>query len=414
MRILLISQHFYPESFKCNDVAFDLAKRGNKVTVLTGIPNYPKGSFFDGYGLFKKRREKVKGVRIIRLPLIPRGKSRAIELVLNYFSWSIIATIWMCFHALVHKYDCVLVHETSPVMQAFPAVVVKKIQKIPFYFWVLDLWPESLCCAGDVNNKHILGFFEGMVRYLYKQADKILISSKGFKRSICEKGNFASKIVYFPNWAEDVFKNDTPYQIPELPDGFKIMFAGNIGEAQDFDHIMEAALLLKDNKDIKFVLVGDGRKRAWIEDFVKKEQLQETVHLMGRHPLQAMPAFFNKADVMLVSLKNSTIFNLTAPAKLQAYMASAKPIAAMLNGEGAGLVKEAKCGMAVPAEDAEGLAKIILELYSLDAGALRTMGENGKYFCDLHFNKDKCIDHLCDMFDEDILVSDIVDEKIAS
>lgn len=414
MRVLLISQHFYPESFKCNDVAFDLVKRGHKVTVLTGIPNYPKGSFFDGYGLFKKRREKVKGVKIIRLPLIPRGKSRAIELALNYFSWSIIASVWIFFHSLIHKYDCVLVHETSPVMQAFPAVIVKKIQKIPFYFWVLDLWPESLCCAGNIKNKYIIGFFESMVRYLYKLSDKILISSKGFKHSICEKGNFANKIVYFPNWAEDVFNNDSSYSTPDLPEGFKIMFAGNIGEAQDFDNIMEAALKLKERKEIKFILVGDGRKKAWIEEFVEKEQLQETVYLMGRYPLQAMPAFFDKADAMLVSLKDTTIFNLTAPAKLQAYMASAKPIVAMLNGEGADLIKEAECGMAAPAGDSDALAQIILDLFSKNANDLKVMGQKGKLFCDLHFKKSKCINHLCDIINEDITDFDIIEEKVAS
>ncbi len=178
---MLVSQYFYPEQFKCNDVAFDLVKRGYEVTVATGIPNYPDGKFFNGYGIFKRRKEKINGVNVIRIPLVPRGKGRGFEIAINGFSWALIASVWAFFHALRNKYDYVLVHESSPVTQAFPATVIKKMQRIPFYFWVLDLWPESLTSAGGVTNKYVLGFFTSMVRFLYKQSDKILISSKGFK-----------------------------------------------------------------------------------------------------------------------------------------------------------------------------------------------------------------------------------------
>lgn len=398
MKVMLVSQYFYPEQFKCNDVAFDLVKRGYEVTVATGIPNYPDGKFFNGYGIFKRRKEKINGVNVIRIPLVPRGKGRGFEIAINGFSWALIASVWAFFHALRNKYDYVLVHESSPVTQAFPATVIKKMQRIPFYFWVLDLWPESLTSAGGVTNKYVLGFFTSMVRFLYKQSDKILISSKGFKHSICAKGNFADKMVYFPNWAEDVIDTElSSYKIPNLPDGFKVMFAGNIGEAQDFEHILAAAHKLKDNKEIKWIILGSGRKKEWVINYIKENGLQDTVHLMGSYPVDAMPAFFSKADVMLVSLKDELIFNLTVPAKLQAYMAAGKPVVAMLNGDAAQLVDEAKCGLASSAGNSDGLVHNILQLKDMNKDELASLGMNGREFYKKYFDKTRCIDHLCEL-----------------
>ena len=398
MKVMLVSQYFYPEQFKCNDVAFELVKRGYEVTVATGIPNYPDGKFFNGYGIFKRRKEKINGVNVVRIPLVPRGKGRGIEIAINGFSWALIASVWAFFHALRNKYDYVLVHESSPVTQAFPATVIKRMQRIPFYFWVLDLWPESLTSAGGVTNKYVLSFFTSMVRFLYKQSDKILISSKGFKHSICAKGNFADKMVYFPNWAEDVIGTDlSPYEIPQLPDGFKVMFAGNIGEAQDFEHILAAAHKLKDNKEIKWIILGSGRKKEWVINYIKENGLQDTVYLMGSYPVDAMPAFFSKADVMLVSLKDELIFNLTVPAKLQAYMAAGKPVVAMLNGDAAQLVDEAKCGLASLAGNSNGLAHNILQLKDMNKDELALLGMNGRNFYKKYFDKTRCMDHLCEL-----------------
>lgn len=398
MKILLISQYFYPEEFKCNDVAFELVKRGYEVTVATGIPNYPGGTFYKGYGLLKKRKEVVKGVNVIRIPLIPRGKGTGLQIAINGFSWAIVASVWAFFHALKSKYDYVLVHESSPVMQAFPAVIVKKMQKIPFFFWVLDLWPESLTSAGGITNKYVLGVFTAMVRYLYSQSDKILISSKGFKQSICSKGNFAHKIIYFPNWAEDIITGQTCYDTPRLADGFKVMFAGNIGEAQDFEHILEAALKLKENNDIKWIIIGSGRKRPWLLNFINENGLQDTVYSLGAFPLSAMPSFFSQADVMLAALKDELIFNVTVPAKLQTYMAAGKPVVAMLNGDGAQLIDDAKCGFVSPAGDYNDLSRNILRLKEMSKEELTILGLNGKEFYNEYFDKSRCIDHLFELF----------------
>lgn len=397
MKILLVTQYFYPENFKSNDIAFELAKRGYDVTVLTGLPNYPKGKIYKGYGIFKKRKETVNGVKIIRTLVIPRGKGGGMMLALNYISWAVIASFRAFFLALNKKFDTVIVHETSPITQGFPALVIKKIQSIPIYFWVLDLWPESLQSAGGINNRYVLDFFTAVTRLMYRKSDKILISSRGFRQSILEKGDFADKLIYFPNWAEDIFSNINKSEnlsLPELPNGFRIIFAGNIGEAQDFEHVMKATLLLKENKSIKFILIGDGRKKLWVDNFINKNNLNDTVYAIGRFPIETMPYFFSKADVMLLSLKDDYIFSLTAPAKLQAYMAAKKPVVAMINGEARNLIAESGCGLSVPACDSKGLADNILELQAMHPDKLKNMGLSGFNYYKKYFTKDICITNL--------------------
>ena len=395
MRVLLVTQYFYPENFKSNDIALELTKRGHEVTVLTGLPNYPEGKVHKGYGFFKRTKENFQGVDVIRTWLVPRGKGGGIRLFLNYFSWAFFASIRALFLSFQKKFDIVLVHEPSPITQGFPAIVVKKIQKIPLHFWVLDLWPESLTSAGGINNKYVLSIFTKMVKYIYNNSDKILISSKGFKESIVAKGDYAGKLIYFPNWAEDsILKGTSDYPIPELPKGFKIVFAGNIGVAQDVDSIIKTALILKERLGIHFVFIGDGRSREQLESFVFKNDLNKTVHFLGRFPIDAMKTFFNQADVLLVSLKDELIFNLTVPAKLQAYLCTQKPILGMLNGEGATIIKEANCGFSANAGDSEGLAKEIIKIYEMNNEERNALGLNGFKYFEENFTMSRCIDNL--------------------
>lgn len=399
MRILLVTQFFHPENFKSNDIAFEMADRGHDVTVLTGLPNYPGGKVYDGYGVFKKRVETVNGVRILRTLVIPRGNGSGLRLALNYCSWAFIASIWAFFMGLFRKYDAVIVHETSPITQGFPALIVKWMQRIPMYFWVLDLWPESLQAAGNIKNRHILDFFSKIAALMYRNSEKILIASQGFRNSILDKGDFVDKLVYFPNWAEDVFADALLMSVPQMPEGFIVMFAGNVGEAQDFENVMKSALLLKDT-DVKMVIIGEGRKKPWADQFIDENQLHDVVYMMGRYPLELMPSFFNAADVMFLSLKEEDIFSLTIPAKLQAYMASGKPVAAMINGEARKLIQEADCGVSCPSGDPEAFADCIRSLRDMPSTKLEELGSNGKRYFDKYFKKEKCMDALCNLLEE--------------
>ncbi|AZB21745.1 glycosyltransferase WbuB [Kaistella haifensis] len=395
MKILIVTQYYFPENFKSNDLSFELAKRGHDVTVLTGIPNYPEGKIFEGYGFFKNRNQTVNGVKIIRSLLLPRGNGGGIRLFLNYYSFAFFASIKAFFLGFKNKYDAVIVHEPSPITQFYPALLLRKIWKTRVYFWVMDLWPESLAIAGGVKNKWILKYYEKVVTNFYRHSEKILITSKGFRKSINEKGDFDSKITYFPNWAEDsISEGDKTYPIPDFPQGFRVMFAGNIGEAQDLDNIMKAAAELREHREIKFILVGDGRKMPFVKEFIEENQLQDTVHIAGRFPVEAMASFFDKADVMLVTLKDDPIFNLTVPAKVQAYMSASKPIIAMLNGEGADNIAEAKCGFAVASGDYQGLAKTILEASKTPPPDLKKMGDNSRKFYEENFRMSECITNL--------------------
>lgn len=394
-KILVVTPHFYPEDFKVNDIAFELYGNGFDVTVVTCIPNYPQGRFFKGYSYIKKRKEIVKGVKVYRVFVIPRGNGSGIMLGLNYLSYLISASFVCFFLALRYKFTHVFVHETSPVTVGLPAIIVKKIQKIPLCFWVLDLWPESILAASNFKNKIVLDILERLVTFIYKNCDNILISSNGFRKSIEAKGDFSKKISYFPNWAEDLFvKESLDHNLPQFPDGFKVLFAGNIGEAQNFETIMSAALHLASNSNIHFCIVGDGRKKIWVEEFIKKNNLNQTVHLYGRYPLETMPSFFKKADVMLLSLKDEPIFSLTVPAKLQAYMASGKPVVGAIDGEGALVIDKARCGFSVKPFDSKGLADIILRSSSIDRAELSKLGQNGKGYYHSNFQRDDRIQEL--------------------
>lgn len=390
-KILFVCQYFYPETFRGNDVAFHLAEKGHDVHVITGTPNYPAGKFFPGYGIFKKRHEVVRGVKVTHLPIVPRGADNKIMLMLNYFSFLIVGSLYMLWHTIFHKYDLVFCQQLSPVMMSMPAVMYKRIRRVPLYTWVLDLWPESLTAAGGINNKHVLGFFDWFVKKEYKHSDKILTSSRSFDQSILAYGDYKDKIVYFPQWGDGVSNSPLEFDLPKMPEGFVVMFAGAVGEAHGMECNLKAALLTKENKNIHWVIVGDGRKLEWVQKFVKENGLEETVHTLGRFPSETMPFFFDKADVMLVSLTDSPLFNLYAPAKISSYMASGKPIIACLNGEGGEVVKDAKCGWCVKAGDSEGLAMLVTELYGMDKSIFAEKGANGLKYYNEFFEKEKCL-----------------------
>lgn len=408
MKILFVCQYFYPEVFRGNDIAFHWAEQGHDVHVVSGIPNYPDGKFHDGYGLFKKRHEtlvqdvqglkKFKGsVKVTRLPIFPRGNNK-IMLMLNYFSYLIVAWVYMLFHAFFHRYDRVFVQQLSPVMMSAPGVLYKRIRKVPLYTWVLDLWPESLTAAGGINNKYVLGFFRHYVKSQYKYSDKILMSSRNFEKSILEYGCYEDKLVYYPQWSDGIDGVEkAPDNAPNIPDGFKLMFAGAVGEAHGFECTMQAALLTKEHKDIKWIIVGDGRRLDWVKNFVKEHGLEETVFTLGRYPAETMPWFFKQADVMLVTLNDDPLFKLYAPAKISSYMAAAKPIVAVLNGEGAEVIKDAECGWSLPAGDAEGFAKLVVELSQKDKAVLEEKGQNALKYYNVHFIKKDCLKRLDDI-----------------
>lgn len=406
MRLIIFTNHFYPESFRVNDIAFDRAQRGDQVTVLTGIPDYPEGHFHKGYSLFKKRVEHVNGVKVVHVPLIPRGDGGKIRMALNYASSVFFFFFYGWYQALFHKYDAVFVHDTSPAFISLPAKTVSKVQKIPLYHWILDMWPESLT-AGGINGGKLYTLILKMMNGIYKRDTEILITSHGFKRLLMERDVPEEKITYLPNWNDDVISGVDNSELKienfEWPAGFIVMFAGNLGFAQNMENLLAAANELKEEKDIHWVFVGDGRKKPWMDEYVKEHQLEDTVHLLGRYPIETMGAFFKKADVMLVALNDVIIFNLTLPAKVQAYMAAGKPILASLCGEGADIVKDANCGWSVPSNDYKELATTVLRIAKMDEQELNALGKNARNFYEQNFTREKCMNILDETFKKHLI-----------
>jgi len=391
MRILIVSQYFWPENFRVNDLSTGLVQRGHQVTVLTGIPNYPDGKFYSGYNFFKNTRQNYCGAQVIRVPLIPRGKGGNFNLVLNYLSFVIFGTLLVPF-VCRQKYDAIFVYGISPVLMAIPAISLKKIRKAPLVLYVLDLWPESISAVGAIKLSFLLNVVKKIVHFIYKHCDQILVSSPGFVGRIKEMGIDESKINYWPQWAEDNYKivavKENSAESREMPSGFRIMFAGNIGAAQGFKTIIEAVDNLKNHLNIHWVIIGDGRMKPWVEDQVRLRKLENTVHLLGKRPVGTMSSYFALADVLLVSLKRDPIFALTLPAKIQSYMACGRPILAYLDGEGATVVQESGAGISCPADDYELLAECVLKMFNLTNTERKEMGLRGRVYFEKHFTRD--------------------------
>ena len=401
MRILLITQYFYPENFKGNDIAFELQKRGCQVDVLTGIPNYPQGTYFDGYGVFKRRKENLNGVRVYRAFQFPRGKSNKVLMALNYFSFPFFSSLYILFFLVWRRYDAVFVQQLSPIFQAFPAVLLKKIKKIPLYMWVLDIWPDALRSAAGVKNDKILNSVDKFVQFTYKNCDKILISSRRFAELVNSKYDYSEKMVYYPNWSDDILQMDDTYEIPKLPDGFKIMIAGNLGKSQNLEAVTEVMLGLKDVPEVKWVFVGGGSRKEWLEGFIKDNGLDDRAVCLGQYPFKAMPAFYKQADAMLVTLRAGfPHLEAVVPARLQSYMSAGRPVLAMIGCGGADIIEESQCGYAVPAGDSKALIEVIKNKVLTDRDAFEKLGQNGRDFYMKHYRLNDCINNLCEILND--------------
>lgn len=394
MRILLVTQYFHPENFKSNDIAFELARRGHTVDALVGIPNYPEGKYYKGYGLFRKRREVIQGVHVYRAFQTPRGRG-GWRLPVNYLTYVVSGCIRVLFHFAWKKYDCVICHETSPIFQAYPGLLVSRLRKIPFYMWVLDIWPDAMRSGGGMRNETIIGWADRRVKKIYRRCTKILISSPRFTESILPKGDFADKIVYFPNWSEDLLAMPADYPVPPLPEGFVIMLAGNLGKSQNLDAVAEAMLRLRDIPEVKWVFVGDGSRKAWLDRFIEENGLADRAVALGRFPFAAMPAFYARANAMLVTLRAEfPHLGMAVPARLQSYMSAGRPVLAMIGPGGQDIIRESGCGYAVPAGDVDAFVRMIREQVLTDRPGFEEKGKNGRRYYEQHYRKADCIDHL--------------------
>ncbi|WP_350613433.1 glycosyltransferase family 4 protein [Pseudomonas sp. HY7a-MNA-CIBAN-0227] len=398
LNILVVTQYFWPENMRINDLVRNLSEKGHRVTVLTGLPNYPEGSVYDSYRADPGSFGEYAGARIVRVQLIPRGK-HSISLMLNYLSFFTVASIVGPWKLRGEKFDSVFVYGVSPIMSAIPGLILGWLKKAPVSIWILDLWPESLRAVGVVRNPALLNIVGRVVSSIYNRADYLLLQTHSFFESVkmyCTREIESERLVYFPSWAEDDFSSSIvpASTLLERDDSvFTVVFAGNVGDAQDFPAVIEAAQALISKTAVRWVIVGTGRMSDWLTDEVRTCKL-DNILLLGRHPLEEMPGVFACADALLVSLKTNDVFEKTIPGKVQAYLASGKPILGMIDGEAAHVINESGAGLSCPSGDAEGLAGITLQLALLDADQRLRMGESGREYYLKNYSKSKLLARL--------------------
>lgn len=393
MKVLVVSQYFWPEVFRVNEIVEELVQRGHEVTVLTGRPNYPAGTVFEEYRRDPAAYGRYAGAEVLRVPLRPRGQG-SLRLMLNYLSFIIWGSLLGPWLLRGRRFDAIFMFETSPITSALPAVLLRRLKKAPLLMWVLDLWPDTLSAVGVVRSPRVLGWVGRLVGFIYKRCDRILVQSRAFYPNVERWGGDVQRIRYFPAWAEAVFAGDL-HAVEPAPEvlpyqgSFNVMFAGNIGEAQDFPAILDAAERLKHRTDIRWLVVGDGRAAGWVAEQIERRGLKDRVVMLGRHPLERMPAFFRGASALLVSLRAEPIFEMTIPGKVQSYLASGLPLLGMLDGEGARVIAESGAGLVCGAGDGAALARQVEALAAMDADARRDMGAAGKNYGAREFERER-------------------------
>ncbi len=408
MKLLLVSQYFYPESFMINDVVRVLVEEGHEVVVLTGKPNYPEGRVFPGYRSWNIQRESFLGqVPVIRLPIFTRGNGGALRLIMNYLSFVFSGLLLGPFLLKGQQFDHILVFAPSPPTQAIPALFIKWLKKVPLTMWVQDLWPETLSDTGYIKHPFLLGMAGVMMRHIYARCDHLLVPSLAFRPSISRYAD-EKKIIYFPNLMDTEKSKRDAHSNRPLPDelktalggAFTVVFAGNTGIAQSMETLVEAAQIMQKDPDIRFVVIGSGSRLDWMRQEKKRLGLDNLV-LTGRYPPEMMPEVFKHASALLVSLKKGSAFCYTIPSKTQTYMAAGRPVIAARGGEGARLRMEAGACVCCPPEDASALAQAIWKLSHMTENERQSMGRSGQQYFDDHFEMRPQIARLITILTED-------------
>jgi glycosyltransferase involved in cell wall biosynthesis len=393
MRLLIVTEHFWPEDFRITDLAVGLHERGHDVEVLTGMPSYPVGRYFDGYRPWGPFHETHKGVKVMRVPIVARGRGQAWRLALNYASYAVAATARL---PLDGAYDATFVFQPSPVTTCIPALALRALTGTPVAVWVQDLWPEAIASTGLVRSKRLMSVADRLSRHLYAQCDLVLGQSRAFLPQLEQAGVASDRLGYLPNWAEDLYSAkpepggaDEPWQA-----GFPLMFAGNLGRVQALDTLLETARLTRDDPEVRWVMVGDGGQKEWLVAQAKEAGLSDRFFFLGRKPVTEMPRLFARAGAMLVSLKPGDTGALTIPSKVQSYLAAGRPILGSLDGEGARVIEESGAGWAAPAADAKALAANIRRMKALGANGRDAMGRRGRAYYGNQFDRDIGLDRL--------------------
>lgn len=391
MKILILSQYFYPETFSINTVATELKNSGFDVTVLTGYPNYPMGEIFDGYGFDIPYETNIDGVNVVRVKARPR-KTGKVNLALCYYSFFSKTYKWLKKH--YKEYDLIYCFEVSPITACLPATKLKKKRGMPYVINVQDMWPECFECVMNVHSPLIIKPLRKLSDYIYKNADKLLCSSKSFCEEFKRRKIAEDKLVFWPQFANDYgVSNET---VEEYKTPYRFVFAGNIGKAQGLDLVLDTAKITIDNKEIGYYLIGDGTSLQHLKERVEKEELSN-VFFLPRKPEREIPRYLSSATCGILILEENILSKIVLPQKMQMYMACKLPILCVMNGEAKKITEEAGAGYYVEA-DANKISEKIFEI--INDENREEKGINGRKYFEENFNKDKLIDTLSDILQD--------------
>lgn len=389
MKILVVTQYFYPENFRINTLCRELMNRGNEVTVLTAYPQYPIGKIYDGYGFDIPYEKDWHGVNIERVKTFPRGNG-PLGLLRNCVSFVLSANRWV--KQCTEKYDAVFVFEVSPVTVGLPAVAYKKKFGTPMFFNLQDLWPENVHEVLGIRFPPLTFVINQIVDKIYRNSDRILCASNGFVQNLRQRGVSEDKLVFWPQFCMEPDLANTSCPDIYSKDSFNVVFTGNIGDAQGLDLVLEAARELKGQK-IRWYLVGDGRARERLQTLAQTYDVADDVVFVGRVSEAEANCYVHYADCAYLSFKNNALFNMTLPAKLQTYLACGAPILAAAGGESAEVVKQANCGIAVPPEK-DALVQAVQDFAKLRKDEHVSMAEHAREYFVTHFAMDSLVDEL--------------------
>jgi glycosyltransferase involved in cell wall biosynthesis len=399
-KILIVGQHFWPESFRINDIANFLAnEKQYDVEVLCGLPNYPSGKFPDGYGYFKNRHQVHNNIKIRRSFEIPRGNNSNLRIFLNYISFPI-SSIFHIPRLLTKKFDKIFLYQLSPVMMSVAGIIVGKLTRTETTMYVLDLWPENLYSVINVKNPFLRKIAAYISHWHYHHVDKLIVLSESMKKQLVEITHISNdKIIILPQSAEKIY--ETPMQDDALRDRFKdtfnIIFTGNISPAQSFNTMIDAAVQLQEEgyNNIHWIIVGDGMSRKDIEKLVHDRGLANIFSFEGHHPIEDIPKYTTIADCLVGCLVNSSLLEATIPAKVMSYIASGKPLVLAMDGEVQELINTTiRGGFAGPTEDSKALAANIKRLYELSPEERLEIEERLKAYHFKHFERNLTLERL--------------------
>jgi len=398
-RVLVVCQHFWPEAFRINDICDFLVEKDCEIDVLCGIPNYPKGRFFDGYSYFRNRKQRHNSVNIRRAFEVPRGNNSNLRIFLNYLSFPL-ASLFHIPRLLTKKYDKIIIYQLSPVMMSIAGIIIGKIKKTETTMYVLDLWPENLFSVINPKSALLRKIAAKVSHWHYKKVDKLVVLSEKMKDRLLDVTKIdPEKIIVLPQACEKVFEKDMHDKAlsSRFKNGFNILYTGNISPAQSFRTIITAAKELKQTgvTDINWIIVGDGMSRNWLEGEVGKAGLSDSFFFEGFKPIEDIPKYTDIADLLIGCLVKSDLLEATIPAKVMSYFASGKPMALAMDGEVQELVNNTiKCGFSGPTEDATALVANIKRIYSMPAKDRQVMGARGRAYHFKHFERNIILNQL--------------------